>query len=404
VQAVDAVASSIVIRPAASADPSLAAGLAGLALMDAWVFRAGGNPAAEARFSQRLDDAFKRASTTPTTASLYGGFTGLAWAAEVIDRLLDPGAEDLNDGIDEALLRLLSAPRLSYSPHDLVIGVTGIGVYALERYPRAQAVECLRRVVQHLSASASHDGNGIYWLTPPEGMLNPEDRKQFPSGRVDLGVPHGIGGAVALLGAICGLGVEQPTTRRLVQGAVSWLTAHSIPTAAGPTFPIWVAPGFEPTRARCAWCYGDPGLAAALFLAGCGIGDTGLQAEAVALACRAAQRPMEHTGVVDASFCHGASGLAHIYNRLYQATGEPILKRAAVRWLERTLEYYRAAAAGKSNSWVLGTPDPRTGPWTGLDIVDGAAGIALVLLAAATPVEPSWDRMFLVSARDLSPR
>ncbi len=50
------------------------------------------------------------------------------------------------------------------------------------------------------------------------------------------------------------------------------------------------------------------------------------------------------------------------------------------------------------------TPDPRVGPWTGLDIVDGAAGVALVLLAAATPVEPSWDRMFLLSGPDFTPR
>jgi hypothetical protein len=27
----------------------------------------------------------------------------------------------------------------------------------------------------------------------------------------------------------------------------------------------------------------------------------------------------------------------------------------------------------------------------------GAAGIALALLAAATPIEPAWDRMLLVS-------
>jgi hypothetical protein len=30
-------------------------------------------------------------------------------------------------------------------------------------------------------------------------------------------------------------------------------------------------------------------------------------------------------------------------------------------------------------------------------ILTGAAGVALALLAAATPIEPSWDRMLLVS-------
>jgi hypothetical protein len=103
---------------------------------------------------------------------------------------------------------------------------------------------------------------------------------------------------------------------------------------------------------------------------------------------------------VDASVCHGAAGLAHLYNRMYQATGEPVLRRAAVHWLGRTLEFY-ATAAGAGGSWVQGTTDPRVGPWTGLDIVSGAAGVALVLLAAATDLEPSWDRMFLMSAPHL---
>ena len=120
----------------------------------------------------------------------------------------------------------------------------------------------------------------------------------------------------------------------------------------------------------------------------------------MALACRAAKRPPSETGVANACFCHGAAGLAHIYNRMYQATGEPRLGSAAVYWLERTLGFYRLARE-TGGSWVQGSSDPaqrELWTWTGIELVDGAAGVALVLLAAATAVEPSWDRMFLVSA------
>jgi len=30
-------------------------------------------------------------------------------------------------------------------------------------------------------------------------------------------------------------------------------------------------------------------------------------------------------------------------------------------------------------------------------LLDGTPGVALVLLAASTPVEPAWDRLFLLS-------
>jgi hypothetical protein len=130
------------------------------------------------------------------------------------------------------------------------------------------------------------------------------------------------------------------------------------------------------------------------------VGDAGWEQTAVALACRAAERPASETGVVNANFCHGAAGLAHLYNRMYQATGEPKLGRAALYWLERTLGFYRRARDA-GGTWVQGNWEPgqrERWTWTGIELVEGASGVALVLLAAATSVEPTWDRMFLVSA------
>jgi lantibiotic biosynthesis protein len=401
-QAVDAIAdpiTSITSLPG-ERDPSLGKGQAGLALLYTWLARTRRMPQADVLARQCLDQAIEALSTQAMNASLYGGFTGVAWAAELVDRLLDPDAEDRSEAVDDALLRLLSRADRWSAPYDLIVGLTGLGVYALQRHPRPVAIECLRRVVERLHECAQHDEHGLYWWTPPAEILDQESRMQYPSGRADLGVAHGVAGAVALLGCICGAGVEQATARPLLEGAVSWLLAHSVPTEAGPTFPVWVAPAFQPSPARCAWCYGDPGIAAALLLAARGVGAAGWEQTAVALACRAAEQPASETGIVNANFCHGAAGLAHLYNRMYQAIGEPKLGRAALYWLERTLGFYRRARDA-GGTWVRGNWDPgrrELWTWTGIELVEGAAGVALVLLAAATSVEPTWDRMFLVSA------
>jgi hypothetical protein len=400
-QAVDAIAESI---PSIKSLPggrnhSLSRGQAGLALLYTWQARTGRTPQADVFAWQYLDHAIEGVSAQKMNPSLYGGFTGVAWAAELVDHLLDAAAGDRNEEVDDALLRLLSQPNRWPVPHDLVEGVTGLGVYALQRYPRPVAIECLHRVVERLHESARHDEHGFYWWTPA-AEIHEEWRKQYPSGRVDLGVAHGVAGAIAFLGAICGAGIEQAAVRPLLEGAVGWLLAHSMATEAGPTFPLWVAPGFQPHQARCAWCYGDPGIAAALLTAARGAGVPDWEQAAVALAYRAAERPESETGVVNACFCHGAAGLAHLYNRMYQATGEEKLRRAAVHWLERTLDFYRLARDNGSK-WVQGSWDPAQPTqwtWTGIELVEGAAGVALVLLAAATSVEPTWDRMFLVSA------
>jgi lantibiotic modifying enzyme len=397
-QAVDAIAESVpsIASPPTPRNPSLSRGQAGLALFYAWLARARHTSQADVLAWRYLDQAIEAVSTQAMNPSLYGGFTGVAWVAEQVDHLLDSDAGDRNEGIDDALLRILSQTNRWPAPHDLVEGVTGLGVYALQRYPRPVAIESLRQVVERLHERAQHDQHGLFWWTPP-AEIHEGWRKRYPKGRADLGVAHGVAGAIALLGSICGAGIEHAAARSLLEGAVRWLFAHSIATEAGPTFPLWVAPGFEPYPARCAWCYGDPGIAAALLIAARGAGVADWEQAAVALACRAAERPASETGVVNACFCHGAAGLAHLYNRMYQATGEPTLGLAAAHWLERTLDFYHQAR-DSGNGWVQGSWGQQPWTWTGIELVEGAAGVGLVLLAATTSVEPIWDRMFLASA------
>src|SRR5206468_11796483 len=87
--------------------------------------------------------------------------------------------------------------------------------------------------------------------------------------------------------------------------------------------------------------YGDAGVAVPEPRGAHAEGGAGLAAKAVAVAVDAANRPFPRTGVVDAGICHGAAGLAHIYNRMYQASGDNRLREAACSWYERTLDLRR---------------------------------------------------------------
>jgi hypothetical protein len=136
-------------------------------------------------------------------------------------------------------------------------------------------------------------------------------------------------------------------------------------------------------------------VAAALLIAARGARNPQWERDAVELAVRSARRSPEDSGVTDACLCHGSAGLAHLYHRLYRATGEEELGVAARSWLADTLRRCESAAASGVTDWVLGDEE---GPhWTGADIVDGAAGVGLALIAAATGLAPAWDRMFLLS-------
>ena len=112
--------------------------------------------------------------------------------------------------------------------------------------------------------------------------------------------------------------------------------------------------------------------------------------EALQIARRAARRKFEDTGVVDAGLCHGAAGLGHIFNRLFQASGEEVFRDAARSWFGRTLNF-RRANAGFGGFLVYRVTEVADEPsWEAEPgILEGAAGIALALLAASTSIEPA---------------
>jgi lantibiotic modifying enzyme len=190
--------------------------------------------------------------------------------------------------------------------------------------------------------------------------------------------------------------------RSLLDDAVQWLLAQKLPPNGSSVFPYEtadeVAPGAPVQRpTRLAWCHGDPGIAAALLGAARRVREPAWKREAVLLARAAAARSASERSIADAGLCHGSAGLLHLFNRMYQATGDPVLAEAARFWFGRTLELRRPGeGVAGFPAWDMGA-DGTIGWQADPGFLTGAAGVGLALLAAATPIEPSWDHALLVS-------
>jgi lantibiotic modifying enzyme len=347
---------------------------------------------------ERAADAVASVTMGP---SLYGGFSGIAWAMVHLEgRLSDPEESNSTEALDEALKRFVNR-RGWKADYDLVVGLVGLGVYALERLPAPAAISILQGVVDRLEETAERRPDGITWLTAPE-LLPPEQRKRCPRGYYNLGLAHGVPGVVALLGAACAAGVQRRKARKLLDGAVAWLLHQKRKGGTGSRFPAWLAPGSPREDCRSAWCYGDPGIAAALMCAARAVGESAWEREALEIARGAAARAPEEAGVVDAGLCHGAAGIGHIFNRMSQATGDAALARAARYWFRRALAM-RRRGRGFGGFSALSAREDGTRYWEDdPGILTGSAGIALALLAATTSIEPTWDRMLLLSTRSSS--
>src|SRR5690349_12893352 len=82
---------------------SLASGTAGLALFFAYLAQSGLTTRAAEPAEHFLDRSQGIVATTDMTPSLYGGFSGVAWATEHLNAYILGSDEDLNEEIDEGL-------------------------------------------------------------------------------------------------------------------------------------------------------------------------------------------------------------------------------------------------------------------------------------------------------------
>lgn len=300
--------------------------------------------------------------------------------------------------LDEALVTYLDRTPWQ-GQYDLISGLVGIGVYGLERRYRGVRSGCLAKTVDRLYEMAEWSDNGLSWFTSPS-MLSERQRDQTPGGRYNLGVAHGVPGVIGLLGEVCSLDVESEKAWVLLEGAVKWLLLQAGPAKMTSMYPNWIALGSaRSTRSRLAWCYGDLGIAVALLGAARRVNQTKWASAAVQLARKAARRPLENSHVVDAGLCHGAAGVAHLFNRLYQTTGDELFRRAAWFWFEYTLSYLKETGSRVSDLALHaeGPHHEREGADDTMGFLTGLAGVALALHAAASAVEPNWDRVLLSS-------
>lgn len=387
------------VRGQRDGDPSVALGLSGFALLLAEASRVRPRIASPRDVERMVARLVPRVAAVPLRPGLHEGYTGVGLTLELVRRA-GLARVDGADALDRALLASIERFDGAAPPHaylDLISGPAGQAVYACARLPRVRARRALEAIVGWLDRRALAAAGGVTWLSPPR----PDARAdQIPGAVFDLGIAHGVPGILAVLARILEAGISVRTTRRLLAAGTRWLV-QQVHDRDGPAFDTYVprdldadrGAAFPPMPSRLGWCYGDPGVAAALLRIAHALGDDELRARAMAIVRRIAAIRRDPS-VEDASLCHGSAGLLHIFHRIYRATGDPAARDAAIHWAERTLVVRAGPHA------VAGDPPPDGPPLSPLRFLVGAAGSALALLAAASATVPVWDTVLLL---DLPP-
>lgn len=397
---------------------SISQGYSGLALL--WSYMDSCFP--EERWDERGRDyltlAARHAETMPDIpVGLFSGLSGLGFSAWQLSR---DGTRyrRLLDSLDYAIVAKARGLADSLREHrdgvsigdfDVISGLSGVGAYLLCRRDRPAVAEALPVVIEAL-VDLLADGNDLPgWHTPVHLLWDNELKNAYPFGNLNCGLAHGVPGVLAFLSLSFRAGVAAAGFQEAIERTAEWLCDNrfddewgvnwstaipvvEVESPEGPMLRQGHARAAPDGPSRCAWCYGSPGIARALWLAGDALNDETLRQLSVSAMEAVFRRPAAQRRIDSPTFCHGKAGLLEIALRFANDTGCALFATECRTLAEQLLDCYNPdSLLGFRNIEYADREIDQPG------LLDGAPGVALVLLAAATSAEPSWDRLFLLS-------
>lgn len=354
-------------------------------------------------------------ATSITDFSLFGGLAGvclsLAQASrgekryekmlrtletfllqQIDERYFFPLAENLKKGEPSAMML-----------YDLIQGITGIGAYAFVRNDHS-LIEKISTLLIALTHPIRFEGRMIPgWYVPSKHLVLEEDRISYPKGNFNLGQAHGISGVLAFLSIALLRGFELEGQKEAIETISRWLMKQR--KEIDQLFFWNLLLPFEEERnpkkevrffGRDAWCYGTPGVARSLFLAGESLSRPDWQEFALESFRSVFKRTRKEWGLIDPTFCHGISGLLMITWHMAQDTDDSDLKGKAADLKKMILDFYVDEHPLGFKSKVLGAQ----GGYIDIDqsgLLEGVSGILLTLLSLEKQTS-WWDAPFLIQS------
>ncbi len=370
-------------------DISLMSGSIGVTLFLFYYARYAKNSEAESKAFELIEEAFEQISSDEILPSFSGGLAGIGWTIEhlVARGFFEADTEELFEDLDVLLDKQIDK-AMEIGFFDFLHGGIGMSLYFLQKGTDA-AKTIVSRFIQALNSTAIRSSGSICW----ESMLV---REKNISG-VNLSISHGISGILAFLASAHSKNIEPKLCKELIEGTIDYILANKSQAGAISIFPNWISNEAPSADSRLAWCYGDLGVAVAIFRAAKSIENKKFQEEAIdILTFNAGRKALKDNALnKETMLCHGTGGLAAIYFRMYLETKIPLFAETTQYWIDKTLEFahYEDGIAGYKSRFT----DAQGGWLPDFSFLEGVSGVGLLLVSVLENAEPTWDSALLLS-------
>lgn len=275
--------------------------------------------------------------------------------------------------------------NLRSSHFDLLFGGIGNSMYMFEECEIDKLIY-LEKVL-YRTVKENKEGS-LIWLS--QLLDGSNERGEY------LGLAHGAASILAFYTKLSKFQKKgEADLRGICNKIIENILSHKRTNELG-LFPSQVAINSKYQNLRLAWCHGDLGIAAAIFNAGVTFNNKIWLNKAYDILFHIYKNrsDLDENGIYDANVCHGAAGVAHIFNKVFQYSKIPEFKDATEFWMKNILLFakYEDGLAG------FKTMDHERGLINNTGLLNGISGVGLVLFSCLYPdADLTWDRCLLLS-------
>lgn len=322
--------------------------------------------------------------------TLCRGLSGFGWVCEHLRKMKMLGNEDIEflDDLDFVLCKQMLYD-IKHENYDFLHGAIGVGTYFLSRFDKnEESIGYVEELLTELEKNGIEcENNAIKWIS----VLNFETGEKG----YNISMSHGMSSIIAFLIRLYQLNFETERVEKLLSGAITYILEQITYKEGGYSyFPMYSkenSSGFF--YSRLAWCYGDLGIAYVLWHAAILMNNKELENMALKILYFNSNRvDLQSNGIYDASLCHGTAGVAQIFWNLYLNTNINKFGEITDYWIEQTLQM------AKYPDGLAGFKFYQTdGEFVNsVSMLDGIAGIGLVLLSQLTEKKLTWDESLML--------
>ncbi|MCM3476816.1 lanthionine synthetase C family protein [Caldibacillus thermoamylovorans] len=342
-----------------------------------------------------------------SSLSMFTGLTGVALAAVCLSKegkRYQKFIANINIVIEEKMEEIITNLKQKSYPnmddYDAISGVAGIAGYCL-LFPEEmkKTITLILKYIIDLSQDKEMEDLRIPgWYILPEHAFSEREKRNWPSGFINIGLSHGIPALLIILCNAKKLNIYTGGLDECIQKIADFLIKFQIKDEIGVYWGTHVSleEYYQGTvlnkNTRDAWCYGTPGVAYSLLIAGKTLNNQTYIDCAIRGMELASKRLYD---IFSPSFCHGLAGVAYICNRFYEETNISDFRQTALTLANDIMKYYnKEYPFGFKN--IEGSEKGKE-YYDYVGLIDGTAGILLTLLAIQNGKKTPWDSAFLLS-------